>query len=60
VVIKCERCKGKGHTIVGVMLISPYTAILSLFERNDPNGLTRERCSNCKGKGYLKVNVDED
>ena len=51
--MECKNCSGKGHVLSGLAVVCvPFiTPILGIFERNDPNGFTRQRCDICNGKG---------
>lgn len=51
----CPNCKGKGHVLDGAGTIAgmPIVWVMALFERNDPNGLTREECGTCDGEGFI-------
>lgn len=48
----CRNCEGKGHVLLGWTLISPLHIVLAPFERSDPAGLTRGKCTVCGGTGY--------
>jgi DnaJ-class molecular chaperone len=50
----CPNCKGKGHVLAGVVGPGgPFVWLFALFERNDPDGLTRDVCRQCDGRGYI-------
>jgi DnaJ-class molecular chaperone len=55
-IIECKNCGGKGHVYdacSAMLFVVGWVA--AIFERNNPNGLTREKCSVCNGKGYRKI-----
>lgn len=57
--ITCPSCKGKGHVydaIIG-LLCPVFGWLLSAFERNNPEGFTREKCTQCKGKGFINPDL---
>lgn len=51
--IICPSCKGKGHVLNAVMLLNVVALVLSPFERSNPDGMTREECSQCDGRGCV-------
>ena len=54
----CPNCKGKGHVLDGcgaiVATLSIWLLPCIVFDRNDPDGLTREECSRCGGDGFIQ------
>lgn len=50
----CPSCNGKGHVYDAVSLLCVLFWVIAPFERNDPNGLSRDPCGQCKGKGYVE------
>jgi DnaJ-class molecular chaperone len=48
----CPTCEGKGHTPDGLASLILFP--LAFFERNDPNGFTRDPCERCNGTGFVK------
>ena len=53
--LTCPSCKGKGHVMdIGGLFCPIIGWAIMFFERNDPNGLSRDRCGQCKGKGYVE------
>ena len=56
-VIVCANCKGKGHVLdaVAAVMMPVLGWVLAPFERNDPDGITRQRCTLCKGRGYIRL-----
>ena len=57
-IIICPSCGGKGHVFDGIALLTIIGIFTALFERNNPDGLTREQCNQCKGRGFIKVNTE--
>jgi DnaJ-class molecular chaperone len=55
--LECKNCKGKGHVLSGAaaLCMTVFSVVLVPLERNDPNGVTREKCQKCKGSGYIKI-----
>jgi len=55
--VRCDNCKGKGHVADGVAIVglTVFGVLLGITERNNPDGITRQRCKSCKGKGYKKI-----
>jgi DnaJ-class molecular chaperone len=55
--MKCFSCHGKGHVMDGLMATAALFAIMLapfiLWDRNDPNGLTRKTCKRCHGTGAM-------
>lgn len=49
----CPSCKGKGHVFEAASLLLLINIFLAPFERNNPNGMTREECFQCRGNGYV-------
>lgn len=60
----CKNCNGKGHVLSGakalLAVISVFGLPLILFESNDSQGHTRDRCEVCKGKGYILLPAKDD
>lgn len=57
----CQTCGGKGHVMVGASVFGgPFLWVAMLFERNDPDGLTRDRCERCKGRGYVRFPAERE
>lgn len=57
---RCENCKGRGHVFDSKSLCGgPFIWAISLFEYNNPEGLSRETCAHCDGEGYIKINEKE-
>lgn len=55
-IIKCPSCKGKGHVYDACTLLLPiFGWIMAPFERNNPDGFTRQMCLQCDGTGFIKV-----
>jgi DnaJ-class molecular chaperone len=56
-VVWCPCCKGKGHVLDAfpVIFIPVLGWALAALETNNPEGLTREKCSRCNGKGFIKI-----
>jgi len=57
----CPNCKGKGHVFDSaaiILLLVPVIGwmmlLMTFFEFNNSNGLTRESCPHCGGKGFVK------
>lgn len=50
--VTCPNCKGKGHIYSGGFNI--FLWLVALFEFNNPEGITRDRCDTCKGKGFRR------
>ena len=50
----CPACRGKGHSYDAASLVAPLTLLIAWFERNDPKGVTRERCKRCGGTGWIR------
>lgn len=61
-IVKCPNCNGKGHVLWGAMVVvtvlTGLLAPLALLDRNNPDGITRERCARCKGKGFVRVTIE--
>ncbi len=59
-VVECKNCGGKGHVMDGcaIFCLTIFSPILALVERNDADGITREKCLKCDGTGY--VYIDEN
>lgn len=54
--VTCPSCKGKGHVFDSLSLLFPIFGWLSaIFERNNPSGMSRERCVQCDGYGYIEI-----
>ncbi len=52
---RCPNCKGKGH-VSNVIAVLPILGwIFAIADRNNPTGITRDKCQQCKGAGFLKV-----
>ena len=49
----CPNCKGKGHVIDSVTLLHPMFWLFAIAEKNDKNGVTRQKCPHCKGNGWI-------
>lgn len=59
-IILCPSCKGKGHVFFAIsLLVLGIGFLLGPFERNNPNGITREECRQCRGAGYIKSKAKE-
>jgi DnaJ-class molecular chaperone len=55
-ILECKNCNGKGHVIDSTILILPVIGwLIALGERNDKNGMYRDKCLHCKGVGYIKI-----
>jgi len=55
--VECKNCKGKGHVLNGAAAfgLTVFSIFIVPLERNDPNGVTRDKCSACNGTGYRKL-----
>ena len=53
---KCPKCNGKGYVLDAAMMVfvPVISWVIAAIEHNDPDSLTKEKCSTCKGKGYVK------
>jgi hypothetical protein len=50
----CPVCNGKGHTFdYGCIGGGPFIWIVAIFERGDPQGITRRLCERCLGTGHI-------
>lgn len=53
--IICPSCGGKGHVFNALtLLVIPFGMIMGPFERNNPEGFTREECGQCGGTGFIQ------
>lgn len=53
---KCPSCNGKGHVFDSMFLWVPVVGWLhGWFERNDADGISRDKCGQCNGKGFVSV-----
>ncbi len=57
--IVCPKCKGKGHVLdkVAALGLTIFGSVLAFLERNDKQGVTRERCGYCDGAGFIVVSM---
>lgn len=53
----CQRCNGKGHIVdpVGTLFMTVIAIPLLVFEKDNPNGITRKKCPLCEGKKFLDL-----
>ena len=50
----CPQCKGKGHIFDAASFLAWFTPLITYFERNDPRGVTRQKCRRCDGEGKIR------
>jgi ribosomal protein S27AE len=56
----CPNCAGKGHVMSGLVGPGgPFVWVFALFERHDPDGLTRDVCGRCGGSGFVDPTLDK-